>query len=203
VEALQRYDLSGPFGRRVLHDPGHWVRLLGGGLLQNVIPHSVCRIASFLEEGAALSVHASWLRRGTDFPSDLHAVFATPGRSATLTFITGASPAGSLFRVHGTKGILELDCRTQTIRSERNGGVPQLLARLSAPAVECRRGAVNFARVGRRLLRGDLRCFAGMGALFAAFYEAIESDGPAPVPYAELLRSIAIMDRLFEACERS
>jgi len=203
VDVFQRYDLSGPFGSRITADPDHWVRLLDGGLLQNAVPHSVYRLASFLPVAEEASVQAVWFHRGADFPTDLHALFRTAGVSAALTFVTGAAPSGSLIRVHGSAGTLELDFATQQIRAAHKSSMPALLERVSKPTADLRHALGDLMFAARRLARGDLRYFAGMGGLFAAFYDAVRAGAPPPVPYEDVVRATDLTDQLFAACHAS
>jgi predicted dehydrogenase len=202
AEVLQRYDLSGPFGKRVTADPDHWVRLLDGGLPHNAIPHSVYRLASLLPRQEPV-VSAVWFARSAGFSTDLH-VFVKTGRvTGTLTFVTGARPPGSLVRVYGDAGALELDCDTHVIRRQRDSRLPALLACIHVPAAHAREGAKNVLRSMRQLARGDLRFFSGMGTLIRAFYVAIDTGGAPPVPYPDVERTVCLMDRIFETCGRS
>src|SRR5262249_2089028 len=52
VDALQGYDLGGPFGRLLRDEPDHWVHRLPGGLFQNVMSHALARMLKFVTDAS-------------------------------------------------------------------------------------------------------------------------------------------------------
>src|SRR5262249_25730018 len=72
VDALQGYDLEGPFGRLLRDEPDHWVHQLPGGLFQNVMSHALARMLEFVtDRSPAVAAHWFTCADGPSFPTEL------------------------------------------------------------------------------------------------------------------------------------
>jgi predicted dehydrogenase len=204
VDAVQGYDLDGPFGRVLNNDPGHWVHALPGGFFQNVMSHALARILDLMP-GATPIVDARRFTRhaGDPFPSELRVLLFGERCTGVLTFSSAIRPIRRLTRVWGTRCTVEVDLDARTITTDRAASLP---GALSKPQLTWRR----FTEAGRnlrmnlvRLGRADLHYFEGMHTLFAGFYEAIATGGHLPVTHAEAIRATRVMDAVFESCRHT
>jgi predicted dehydrogenase len=202
VEAVQGYDLAGPFGAALARDPQHWVHKLPGGLFHNVISHCVARLAQYLPEPQ--SVLAEWFdTRGTGFPTDLRAMLRGNGVTASLFFSSQAKPVQKLMRVYGSKGVLEVDLDARLVRRYAPLTWPGPFAKIQAGVIDFREGSRNLRAQSVRLLKRKLHYFASMDAVFEEFYRAIQHGGEPPISYDDALRTAAMMDAIFDECRKS
>jgi predicted dehydrogenase len=201
VESIQGYDLSGPFGQ-LLAEPDHWLHRLPGGLFQNTISHALYKITDFLTDDAP-QIMAQWRdlhRIGS--PTDLRATLWGADVTGNLVFTTLAKPLQRVVRLFGTRQILEVDFDAQIVRRSRPASMPGAFAKLELPYRQWREAGGWLMRNVRRFLRSDIHYFAGMRALFTAFYESIRQDRPGPIPPQEIRRVTAIMDDIFAQCRQ-
>lgn len=203
VDAVQGYDLDGPFGR-LLHDPAHWVHRLPGGLFQNVMSHALARILDLMPDPLP-DVYArrdSYEGAGR-LPGELRVLLFGHRCSGVLTFSSAMRPIRRVTRVYGTRRALEVDLDARTVTIDRAASLPGAFSKVE---LTWRR----FAGAGRhlrtnvvRLGRSDLHYFEGMRELFARFYEAIATGGPAPIAHADAIRVTRVMDAVFASCRQA
>ena len=203
VESIQGYDLSGPFGQ-LLAEPDHWLHRLPGGLFQNTISHALYKITDFLtDEAPPPRIMAEWRDlHKIGSPTDLRATLWGADLTGNLVFTTLAKPLQRVVRLFGTRQILEVDFDAQIIRRSRSASMPGAFAKLEMPYRQWREAAGSLIRNMRRFLRYDIHYFAGMRALFTAFYESIRQDRPSPIPPREIRRVTAIMEDIFAHCRQ-
>jgi predicted dehydrogenase len=199
IEALQGYDLDGPFGRLLARDAAHWVHRLPGGLFQNVISHAVARITDFLTDEQPL-VSARWFATRAPFPSELRALLIGKHTTGSLIFSSEAKPSQKVARVYGTKMALDVDLDARTVRRHRPPTGPAVLTKVQLPWWELKEAARNFRSNAARFRRSDLHFFQGMNTLFRAFYRSIAEGTPPPVTHADARRVTSIMDMVFAEC---
>jgi predicted dehydrogenase len=204
VEALQGYDLDGPFGRLLNDDPAHWVNRLPGGLFQNVISHALARILDLMPDPAP-EVNARWFRSPPDIalPTELRVQFFGSTCTGGLTFSTRLRPLRRVTRVFGTRATLEADLDARTVTEDRNGSLPGALSKPELTWRRFRQSAQHLAANLVRLGRADLHYFEGMHTLFGRFYQSITTGVPTPVSHAEALRVTRVMDAVFTACRHT
>ena len=125
VDAVQHYDLEGPFGRLLNDDPAHWVHRLPGGLFQNVMSHALARILDFMP-GRLPEVYARWFSRKSDerFPSELRVLLFGETCTGVLTFSSAVRPVRKLTRVYGTRSTLEVDLDARSVTVDRAASLP-------------------------------------------------------------------------------
>jgi len=201
VDALQGYDLAGPFGRLLQDEPGHWVHRLPGGLFQNVISHALARILDFIPDRLpAVSARWSMAPDGPAFPTELRVLVAGGSCTGHLTFSTRVRPLRRSTRVLGSSCALDVDLDARTVTLDRAAALPGPLAKVELTCDRFKQAGrhltVNLTRLGRH----ELHYFEGMHTLFCRFYEAISTDGPMPVPHRDAFRATRVMDTVFASC---
>lgn len=201
VDAVQGYNFDGPFGRVLVSEPDHWVHRLPGKVFQNVVSHALARILDMLPPHGHPHISAHWFSTRPDgLLSELRASIRVDQASASLVFTGAARSVPRLARIIGTKGTIEVDMDTRTVRTPCTPRLPGAFAKVEAPYLQAREGAANLARNLGRLWRSDLHYFQGMNNTFRAFGHSIRTGGPSPVTHAEALRVTRVMDQMFSAC---
>jgi predicted dehydrogenase len=204
VDSLMGYNLGGPFGRQLCSDPDHWVHSLPGGLVQNNISHAVYRVTDLIDEPFrtihAVSFDASGMGR---FSSEMRAMLVGERSSAQLNFSSLIRPLFRAVRVLGSKGAIDVDLDSQTIRRHTSPSLPGAFVKIQMPARDLTEAAKNLARNVARFARNDIHYFAGMRHLFRRFYQAVTSQGAPPIAYDQVLRVTSVMDEIFRATNGS
>jgi predicted dehydrogenase len=204
VDALQGYDLDGPFGRVLQDDTLHWVHRLPGGLFQNVMSHALARILDLIPD-EPVAVSARW------FPTDLSAGFPTELRvlmfgsrsTAALTFSSRARPTRRVTRVFGSRCTLEVDLDSRTVTIDRSGSLPGALGKVELVWRRFAQARRHLTTALVRLGRCDLHYFEGMHVLFDHFYRSIAAGAAMPIPHTDALRTTRVMDAVFESCRQA
>ncbi|HWL10171.1 MAG TPA: Gfo/Idh/MocA family oxidoreductase [Planctomicrobium sp.] len=199
IESILGYPVDGKFGSLVASNPNHWVRRLPGGLFQNTISHPLYRITDLMHEEQPKIVGGWHCREGWSFPTELSLSFQTGNQSGSLTFSTFLPPQ-RITRVYGTRGCIDIDFDSQTVRFHKLTRLPGAFAKLEAPWQQFGNALWNLSNNVRRFAMADIHYFAGMKTLFERFYEAIQNGTPLPVPHAETYRVTHLMDRIFDHC---
>jgi predicted dehydrogenase len=202
IDAIQGYDLDGPFGRLLAADPTHWVHRLPGGLFQNVMSHAMARITDFLPDDRPI-VQARWFATRTSFPTELRATLIGQHTTGTLIFTSEARPSQKIARIYGTKMAVDVDLDARTVRRYRPPTAPAVLAKVQLPWWQLKDAARNLRNNVGRLRRSDLHFFQGMNTMFRAFYQSIQDGSAPPVTHAEARRVTTIMDMVFAECSRA
>jgi predicted dehydrogenase len=200
VEAVQGYDLDGPFGRLLSHEPAHWVHRLPGGLFQNVMSHALARILDFMPgKGPAVFARRFTRRVDDSFPGELRVLLLGDTCSGVLTFSSTIRPIRRVTRVLGTRCALEVDLDARTITIDRTASLPGALSKAELTWQRFTQARRNFSTTIARLGRSDLHYFQGMHTLFERFYEAIATRGQTPVSHSDAIRATQVMDAIFES----
>ncbi len=205
VEAFIGYDLAGAYGQALMGDARHWVHALPGKLFQNMMDHIFNRIVPLLRADEPEVQAFAYKRReglrgdGTDAMLDeLRVYLRGGGVSGYGSLSSHARPVANLMRVYGTKNTLELDFSNRTVVLAATQKYPSALGRL-VPAFQM---AGRYLSAGRKNITGfrrhEFQYFAGMSTLLERFYEGIRTGGEPPIPYAEILRVVDVMDRVIE-----
>lgn len=198
VDSVMGYNLSGPFGRVMLNDPGHWLHKLPGGLFQNNISHALYKVTEFLPDERP-QVSATWFGTGGGPPTELRVFLRGANVTANVLFSSRARPVQRLARVYGTRACVEVDLEARLLRWHRPVTAPGPFAKIAAPLADLTQAVRSLGRGLWRFARSDLQYFAGMNRLFQLFYQAIREGGPSPIPPQEIRRVTAIMDDIFAA----
>lgn len=204
MESVYCYELNDErYARALLGDQNHWVRLLPGGLLQNIISHGIGKIVEYLP-GETVSIlchsHTSRLlqRIGeANMKDELRMIVADDrGTSAYFTFSSQFFPPIHRFAVYGPKNSLVADHEHQTLLSlPRNyqSYLNQIIAPYQEASQLCACGMKNI----RNFLSRQLFADSGIRHLIGAFYRAVLGSAPLPISYRDILMTVRIMDEVF------
>jgi predicted dehydrogenase len=200
IESSYGYNLEGDFGMAFRRDPEHWVNKMPGKLFQNILDHILNRITPFLQdenpqiEAVAFSGDAG----GSDMLDELRVIIRGNKMSAYATFSAHARPVGQTLRIYGTKNTAFVDFVARTIVLERKQAIPSSLGRLFPAFLTAKDYLSQGLRNLGRFRRARFHYFDAMRTLLTEFYQCIEQDTAPPIPYDEILRVSAMMDRIFE-----
>jgi predicted dehydrogenase len=206
MESYHGYDLGDPtYARVFLAENGHWVRKLPGGLLQNVISHSIARIAELLSgECPRVIAHrfaSSQVQRlgGSDVLDELRTIVIDErGTTAYLTFSSQMRPLVQQFRVFGSRNGLVLDEQQQTVLTLRGRAFRSYVERFVPQAIFAKQYLTNSIRNMGLFFANDFHMESGKRELIARFYQSIVDGTPPPIPTTEILRTARIMDAIFQ-----
>jgi predicted dehydrogenase len=206
MESYYGYDLGeAGYARALLGDKQHWVRMLPGGLLQNLISHGIARISELLTgDSARVLAHgfvSPRLRRMNEHAlvDELRAMITTDdGTTAYLTFSSQMRPSIHQFRVFGPTNGLVLDQDHETLITLRGDRFKSYGEKFGAPVLLARQYLANVVGNGRRFLARDFHMKSGMKYLIELFYRSIVHGTPVPVPYREIVLTARIMDAIFD-----
>lgn len=205
MESIYCYPFEeGPYARALLGDKNHWVRTLPGKLLQNVISHGIARIAEHLHgedpEVIAHGFASRFLRsRGEkEIIDELRVIMKDErGTSGYFTFSSQMRPSLHSFRVFGSKNGLLLDQDQETLIKLRGKRYPSYAEKFIPPFNYARQYLGNWRRNATTFLRNDFHMKSGMKYLIESFYQHIEGNAEAPIPYREILLTTRIMAKIF------
>lgn len=204
MESTFGYDLGDGYARALLGDAKHWVRMLPGQLLHNVISHGISKIAEFMHADEpsvkVLGFQSKTLKAAgsSDIVDELRVVIAGDRDvSAYFTFSSQMKPSRHEFRIYGPKNYLIADHTHQTLthslpkmyKSHLNALIPPFL-------------------FGKQFWRGGLKNASdflhhrfhpdeGRRTLLKHFYASITEGTPVPIPYREIVLTARIMDSIF------
>jgi predicted dehydrogenase len=203
IDALQGYDLDGPFGRLMKEEPDHWIHRLPGGVFQNSISHSLTRILDFMPDSLP-RLHACQFSRQSDqpFTSELRVSLFGATCTGTLIFSSAARPIQKIARVLGTRSGVEVDLDARTLATYGAASLPGPFGKLQLSWRSVMESWQNFGTNLGRLCRSDLHFFEGMHTLFERFYSVISTGGQSPVSHTEAIRVTRLMDLIFESSNR-
>ena len=196
VEITQLYDLTGPFGRMLVNEPHHWVRELPGGLFHNTLPHALSAVAELVTDPEPAVSAVTWPTEPGGIHSNLQMLVRGSHTTASVTFLTTAGPPGTYMRIHGSAGWLESDYEARTVDCRSGSGLPSLLVKFAVPLRHTREMGGALARNVRRFAAADLHYFAGMQALFRAFYAAVLESAPPPIAPDHIRRVAGLLDHV-------
>lgn len=204
VETCFGYNLSGPFGKALLGDGGHWVHRLPGKLFHNNIDHLLNKVLEFMDDEApAVTAFGYSLREQRfgdardDMLDELRVVLRGRRVSAYGTFSSHARPAGHFLRVYGTKNTAHADFVMRTVALDVSPKLPSAIGRVT-PAFD---QALAYLREGgknvMKFARSDFHFFSGLNRLIRMFYDSIVDGADLPISTRDMLRVTAMMDEIF------
>ena len=205
MESYYCYELGQTdYAGALLGDTRHWVRMLPGKLLHNIISHGIARIAEFLSsESPNMIVHGftSPLLRSmgeSEIIDELRVIISEEQRTtAYFTFSTQMRPALHQFRIYGTKNGLAVDQDHETLIRLRGTRFKSYVEKFAPPAMMASQHVGNLINNLRTFLARDFHMKSGMKYLIESFYGSIVEGRPVPIPYREILLTAKIMDAIF------
>jgi predicted dehydrogenase len=204
LESTFSYDLGdASYVRALLGDEKHWVRALPGQLLQNVLSHGTAKIAEFLDP-AGLEVQAVGFTSPAlgsagerDLVDEVRVTMTNSEKTtAYLTFTTRLRPPVQELRLYGDGGSLLVDNLRRTVIRPK-AGFRSYLEFVLPPLATAAQQVGNVSRSLLAFAKAEFHMDAGMKNLIEAFYGAIRSGGPPPIPYSQILLTAGIMDEVF------
>jgi predicted dehydrogenase len=205
VESWYGYDLDGGYGKAIMSSPDNWVHHLPGKLFQNNVDHLFNKVLEFLPS-TDLVVQATAFRRHDrhygdrrdELQDELRVYLADPtGPTAYATFSSSAAPRGHWVKVYGTKGSATADFNLRTVEVAAGVSLPTNLGRLLPSVGKVAAAAKQAATNAGRFATAEFHYFAGFRRLIDAFYESINTDGPEPIPLADMERMADLQDKIW------
>jgi predicted dehydrogenase len=205
MESYYCYEIGqSGYAGALLGDPRHWVRMLPGKLLQNIISHGVARIAEFLVSDSPKVIACGFVSPllkslgETEIIDELRVIICDEERStAYFTFSSQMRPDLHQFRIYGTENGLMLDQDQETLIKFRGKRYKSYLEKFLPPVMFAGQYLVNLTRNVGTFLARDFHMKAGMKHLIESFYRSIVEGTPVPIPYREILLTARIMDTIF------
>jgi predicted dehydrogenase len=206
MESYYGYDLGDPrYARALLGDKQHWVRKLPGKLLQNIISHGIARVAEFLTSDTPCVIayaFASPLLKGMneeEIVDELRVMIWEAERmTAYFTFSSQMRPLIHQFRIYGPKNGMILDQDHETVIRLRGEKFKSYADKFIPPLLFAKQYLKNLIQNTGLFVTNDFHMDAGMKYLIESFYRSIRQGAPLPIPYREILRTVKIMDAIFD-----
>jgi predicted dehydrogenase len=204
MESYYCYNLSdASYAKALLGDSHHWVRMLPGGLLQNIISHGISKIAEVLK-GDSLKVIAhgftSALLKSVgekEIIDELRVVICDGSATAYFTFSSQMQPCLHQLRLYGPKNGLIVDDDEQTVIKVKGSRYKSYLEQFVPPWGYAKQYVANSLGNVSKFLKADFHTNHGMKVLMQNFFHSITDGLPLPIPYEEILRTSRIMDEIF------
>ncbi len=192
------------YSKALLGDRTHWVRALPGSLIQNLISHGLAKIAEHLPgDNPKVIAHlysSPFLESigQADIVDELRTIIHNGGNTtASFTFSTQLGAAANQICLHGPKASLIADSTNRMLVPIRSTGFKSYLRFFLTPRVFAKAYRGNSWYNLKRFLKRDFHMDCSMKLLIQEFYRSIETAGPVPIPYREILLTARIMDAIF------
>lgn len=201
IESYYGFDLGeSPASRYFTQAYTTWAYGLPGGLFQNGLDHPLSVIMPFLDEPKyiqAAAMDVGVMPKGV--PGELRILMGDGSRLASVTLSEVASPRFHYVNLLGTKGTLQIDLQNKrTMMWGHKPGIPHFVTRFGMNLSQGFRILSGTVGTVWNVLRGRFTPYEGMQRLVPAFYKAIETGGPNPMPPEYAIRIMRIMDQVWE-----
>lgn len=210
MESYYCYDFGdATYAKALLGDQSHWVRLLPGKLLHNIISHGISKIVEFLPtDNPKVIAHgfvSDFLTKmnEVDIIDELRVIINDNGTTAYFTFSSQMRPALHHFRIYGPKNALMVDSDQQTLVKVRGTKYKSYLERFVPPYSYAKQYMGNCISNISRFLRADFHINSGMKFLINSFYRSVAGYEPLPISHREILLTAKIMDKIFAQLKQS
>jgi predicted dehydrogenase len=182
VEAWQgfaRQDVEQVYGTA---SAGHWVYTLPAGIVQDIAPHAIALLFSFLPSATPVSVVTKQTGMLPGMPcEEVRMLFEAERALGTLHVSLGAQPYLNFLSIYGSQASLQLNLNNMTLLLYREPRLPKLLAKSWFNLDLAWQLVGNTLKTGLQVLSGRLRLYPGMGHLIHRFYTCLEQGGEPPV----------------------
>jgi predicted dehydrogenase len=207
LESYWSYDLGdlsyvGP----MLGNAQHWIRRLPGQLFHNIISHGIARLAEFLDDDisflSATAYQSSTLRGlgGREIRDELRVMLRDGCETtAAFCFSTQIRPGVNRFELFGPSNSLHVDLNSGSTIRARARSFKSYLTFVMPQVVTAREQLRSARRNLVEILGWRLYQDSGMKELIERFHRSIETGGPPPIPYREIILTAHIMDSIFAA----
>lgn len=201
IDSFYGFDLgTTPSGRYFREAYSHWVYSLPGGLFHNGLDHPLSVVVPFMDaprEVLATAAVVGVLPEGV--PGELKILINDGKRIANVTLSEAASPRFHYLQILGDEGTIQVDLQNKRLlRYAHRHGIPHYITRAMMNVNAGARILTGTAKTFVDVARGKFTPYEGQQYLIAAFYGAIETKSPAPLPPEDALLVTRIMDRVFE-----
>lgn len=207
IESLYCYDFGDEsYAKALLGDRNHWVRNLPGSLLQNIISHGISKIAEFLSgDNPTVIAHcftSPFLKNigERDIVDEVRVIIQDEdSTTAYFTFSSQINPALHQLRLYGSKNSLIVDEDHQMLIKIVNREYKSYLRYFVPPFEYAKQYLGNFGYNFNKFMKKDFHMpnDAALKTLIDSFYKSIDSNGPLPLSYKEILLTSKIMDNIF------
>jgi predicted dehydrogenase len=202
VESWYGTDYSSNTGNRYLQYDArsHWVYRMPGALYQNMISHPISLLRDVMDEVGDIKASAKYMHVVPHMKTDeLRVLVENSKMLGSLCLSFASSPRYHFLNIYGTKGHLKIDFLNKYIFVEKV--IPLLPKVISRNLMSLKWAAVLLIATMRNafnMIRGKYSLFEGNERLIHLFYRSILLDEPVPVSGDEGLRSIRIMDEIWD-----
>ena len=178
----------------------NWAYALPGALHQNFISHPISLLLDVLGDAEVGQVHARYHRVVPHMKTDeLYVTFDNADSHGLLRLSNAVAPRYLLLTVYGTEGTLRVDFLNRYLFLDRPlARVPRVIGR---SVMAFKYGCTLLGSAVRNVaagLSGRYNLYQGNETLIRLFYRSILLDEPPPVSGEEGLRSMEIMDRIWQ-----
>lgn len=172
-----------------------WVAELPSGPWTEDAPHLLYLSQLFM--GDVLAVQAVGYPAGKALRATEVRVLARHASGlSTLAFSEATVPYQHWLTLFGTARTLRVDLITGTLIENRPFGGHRWLRKGLATLDSTAQPLLSSGRRAFRVLTGRERSWPGLRALIAAFYRAIREGGPSPIPIAQGVRVVELLEEI-------
>jgi predicted dehydrogenase len=205
LESHFSYDLGdASYVGPLLGNRNHWVRLLPGQLLHNILSHGIAKLSEFLDddlmEVIARAHQSAQLQRlgGQEILDELRVLIRdATGTTAFFCFSTQLKPGLNHLRICGPVNSILVDHASGTLIRQEKRAYKSYLTYFVPPLKNAwqhfRNACLNFSS----FLNGRLHQDSGMKELVERFYQNVRGRAAPPIPHREILLTARIMDEIF------
>jgi predicted dehydrogenase len=188
----------------ILGSRTHWVRLLPGQLLHNILSHGIAKLAEFLDDGpyeiVARAAQSPQLQAlgGQEVLDELRVMLRDHrGTTAFFCFSTQLKPGLNQLRVCGPANSLVVDHASGSLIRHINRPQKSYMTYFMPPLLQAREHLRNAKQNVTNFLRQRLYQDSGIKEQLERFYASIRASAPVPIPYSQIISTARIMDEIF------
>ena len=166
----------------------------GGYPFEDLGVHGLYLIESFIGRLKAVDVrHRSTGRDPHLFFDEWHALVEGEKGMGSMYLSWNSRPMQNELVVHGTRGIINVDCYLQTVSVHRTFPAPKPIQRMLGTSIVALGTLFRVPLNAVKFVTGRLQPNAGIYISVREFYEAISKDLPPPIPADEGRRMVFLM----------
>lgn len=172
----------------------------GGYPFLDIGVHGLSLLEAFL--GPILDIHVQHRSSGRDSLltfDEWHALADCQNGSGHMYLSWNVKPFQNELIVHGTQGVLHVDCYLQTCTLRRRLPMPKIGERIFSAAANSIYTLGGVATNAVRFATGRLAPSPGIGICIARWYEALREQTPPPVPAEEGRRTLFWIEKATRA----
>jgi predicted dehydrogenase len=210
MEVYYCYDLGDEkYARAFLSNKTHWIRMLPGQLMHNIISHGIAKIAEHLNgDNPRVIAHgftSDFLMSlgEKDLIDELRVIIYDDNKTtAYFTFSTQMRPLLREFRIYGPKNGLILNQEHHSLIRVPGGEYKSYFNKIIPLNNFAKQYRKNMLANAKLFLKRDFHMKSGLKRIIELFYGSIESGSPLPISYKEILITAKIMDSIFAQIHR-